>query len=90
MDDCVFLRPSQPMYQDTSKERLYAAAKTQMGANVKRLRKVHGLSQEELGLRIEADQAYISRIESGHLNLTVESIAELAAALETQISKLFE
>jgi transcriptional regulator with XRE-family HTH domain len=56
---------------------------------VKALRRVRGLSQEELGLRINADQAYISRIEAGRQNPTLESLAELAQALDAPIDSLF-
>lgn len=58
MDDCVPLRPSQVMYFDTSKEVVHERAKTRLGANVKRLRTEQELSQEDLGLRVDADQAY--------------------------------
>ena len=60
-----------------------------LGRNVKRLRKALNLSQEDLGLRIDADQAYISRIEAGNLNPTVESLSELSYALEVKIVNLF-
>ena len=45
-------------------------------------------SQEELGLRINADQAYISRLERGLFNPTLESMADIANALELDIHKL--
>lgn len=90
MDDCLVLRPSQVMYQNTSKEHVHQAVKEAFGRNVKRVRQSLGLSQEGLGLRIDADQAYISRIEAGHLNPTIESIAELANALKIPVSKLFD
>ena len=80
MDDGSTLRPSQVMYQDTSNDALYAAAKSTFGGNVRRVRKLQKLSQEELGLKINVDQAYISRVESGTLNPTIESIAEIAQA----------
>ena len=57
---------------------------------VKRVRKAQQLSQEELGLRINADQAYISRIEAGTLNPTLESIAEIAVSLKVPISELLK
>jgi len=78
------------MYQDTSKEKIYEAAKAMLGGNVKRVRKAQQLSQEELGLRINADQAYISRIEAGTLNPTLESIAEIAVSLKVPISELLK
>ena len=89
MDDGSTLRPSQVMYQDTSKDSIYDAAKSTFGKNVKRVRRLRELSQEDLGLKINADQAYISRIESGSLNPTIESIAEIAQALNIPFLELF-
>ena len=89
MDDCLAYGPSQAMYQDTSKSDVYASAKTVFGENVKRVRKHSGMSQESLALRIDADQAYISRIEAGQLNPTIETIAEIAKALDVEINELF-
>lgn len=85
----MVLRPSQPMYQNTSKEQIHEAAKASFGRNVRRARQAAQLSQETLALRIGADQAYVSRIEAGHLNPTLESIAEIAHALEMTAVDLF-
>jgi len=90
MDDCVVLRPSQAMYQNTSQKKVYAAAKNIFGANVRRFRKERSLSQEDLALKIDADQAYISRIEAGQLNPTLESLAEIAYALDVSLHKLMK
>lgn len=89
MDDGAALRPSQAMYNNTSNDRIYASAKSIFGGNVKRVRRLNKLSQEELGLKINADQAYISRIESGTLNPTIESLAEIAHALNISLAELF-
>ena len=77
------------MYSDTSKEAAHAQAKYRLAKNVKRLRQEQGLSQEALGLRLDADQAYISRIEAALLNPTLESIAEIANALDVSVDALF-
>jgi len=78
------------MYLNTSKDVLHNNAKKLLGQNVKQLRKSHGLSQEELGLRIDADQAYISRLEAGTLNPTLESLSEVSHALEVKLLDLFK
>lgn len=78
------------MYQDTSKEDVHQAAKNRFGRNVKRVRKAQSLSQEALALKIDADQAYISRIEAGRFNPTLESVAEVASALDVPVSELFK
>lgn len=59
-----------------------------IGKNVRLRREAMSLSQEQLGLRIEADQAYISRLERGILNPTVESLVEIAFALEIDVNRL--
>ena len=74
--------------EDYSKS--YAVVKSVLGDNIKRYRKLIGLSQEQLGHKIDADQAYVSRLEAGQLNPTLETIAEIASALEVRIEKLFE
>ncbi len=89
MVDRFWLRPSQPMYSDTSKEAAHAQAKDRLAKNVRRLRKDRGLSQEALGLRLDSDQAYIGRIEGALLNPTLESVAEIAHALGVEVPELF-
>ena len=63
--------------------------KRRFGSAVRAHRVALGISQEELALRIGADQAYVSRIEAGAMNVTLETAQQLAAALETDISALF-
>lgn len=61
----------------------------QFGAAVRRLRKQHRLSQEELATRADLHRTYVSDIERGSRNVSLESIEKLAAALETSLPKLF-
>jgi transcriptional regulator with XRE-family HTH domain len=75
------------MYQNTSpaeKKKLYKEAKSHLAQCVSARRKALKLSQEDLAFRIGASQGYISLIESGKLNPTLETIAELADALELE------
>lgn len=67
----------------------FADVKSVLGDNLKRYRKQAELSQEELGHKIDADQAYVSRLEAGHLNPTLETISELASVLEIPLIDLF-
>jgi len=66
------------------------------GKNVKALRMQAGLSQEELALEMTMDQdmtidqAYISRVETGHKNLGIQTIGRIAKALNTTPAKLLE
>jgi transcriptional regulator with XRE-family HTH domain len=64
-------------------------ARKRVGLNVARLRRLKGLSQEELAHRAEAHQTYISGIETGRRNASVNVLERIAAALEVEISKLF-
>jgi len=54
-----------------------------IGRNVRRLRLEKGLTQEELSVRCDFDQRYISQIETGQRNITVLSLHEIAQALAT-------
>lgn len=81
------------MSQNTSEQKSNAsfqAARQALGRNVVRLRKQAGLSQEQLALQINADQAYISRIEAAQLNPTLKTITELADILKTDVRTLLE
>jgi len=48
-----------------------------------------GWSQEKLANDIDVDQAYISRVETGQVNLTLETIEVLATALNIDPAVLF-
>jgi len=63
--------------------------KKQFGHAMREKRRETGISQEELAMRIGADQAYVSRIEAGQMNITLETVEELAKALGVQASELF-
>jgi len=91
MDDCVILHACQGMNYNTSlrqQKKIHKRAKACLAKGVRSYRRAVGLSQEELALRIGLDQAYISRIESERLNPTLETIAELAAAMGISIEEL--
>jgi transcriptional regulator with XRE-family HTH domain len=59
-----------------------------IGDNVRKLRQAASISQEELAARIDVDQAYISRLESGQINVTASTIQQLAIALSIQPKSL--
>lgn len=63
--------------------------KKQFGAAI-RLRRDHlGISQEELAGRAGLHRTYISDVERGARNVSLESMHRLAAALEVPLSNLF-
>jgi len=58
------------------------------GASVRVWRDRLGISQEELAERAELHRTYISDVERGARNLTLESIERLAGALEVSVPSL--
>ena len=56
--------------------------RTLFGRNLRRLRLAFGISQEELGFRANLDRTYVSSVERGHRNISIDNIFRLAAALE--------
>lgn len=64
--------------------------KKRFGLAVKEHRRLLKVSQEELAMRIGADQAYVSRIEAGQMNVTLETIEQVANALETDAGNLLK
>lgn len=59
-----------------------------LGANLRRLRKAKGLSQEKFALEHGLDRTYISGIERGERNPTILVVERLAEALEVSVAEL--
>lgn len=59
-----------------------------VGKNVKKLRKEHGLSQEQLAFETDLHRTYISGIERGVRNPTVLILDRLAKALKVEPKEL--
>jgi transcriptional regulator with XRE-family HTH domain len=59
-------------------------------ANVGRIRKRRGLTQEQLGWAAGLHQTAVARIESGERKPTLETILKLAAGLEVPPAELFD
>lgn len=60
-----------------------------LGGNVKALRQVLGISQEELAFRAELDRTYISQIERGVSNPSVFVLLKVANVLDVELVELF-
>jgi len=60
------------------------------GTNLKKLRLQLGLSQEEFADKCGLDRTYVSGIERGVRNPTLEVISILAKGLDVDIKTLFE
>lgn len=72
--------------------------KQKFGLAVRNRRKELGISQEELAMRINtdsddkskyADQSYISKIELGQANVTLETVGEICVALDIGVGEMF-
>lgn len=63
--------------------------KRRFGTSVRAWRGRRGISQEELAERAGLHRTYVSDIERGARNVSLESIEKLASALEISVSTLF-
>jgi transcriptional regulator with XRE-family HTH domain len=64
--------------------------KTLLGMTIKTQRASLGISQEELAHRAGLHRTYVSDIERGVRNPSLDSVEKLARALELSVSQLFE
>src|ERR1700686_454246 len=64
--------------------------KALLGMAIKTERSVLGISQEELAERAGLHRTYVSDVERGARNPSIESIEKLAQALKLPISALFQ
>jgi len=60
------------------------------GLRLKTLRKEKGLSQEELAERSGLNRPYISGIEKGKRNVSIETVEKLSQALHVPVRDFFE
>ena len=59
-----------------------------VGLAIRRRREARGLSQEALAERAEAHRTYVSLVERGQRNITVDKLSDIATALEVRPSQL--
>lgn len=58
--------------------------------NIIKYRKKKGLTREELSLSLGFDNSYISKLEKGKLNITLDRIVAIANCLGVKLSDLFK
>lgn len=63
--------------------------KLKIGQRIKVLRKELVLSQEGLAYKAEVDRTYVTDVENGRRNVSVEILERLIAALDVSISDFF-
>ena len=61
-----------------------------IGDNIRKARAKTDLSQEDLALESELDRTYISSVERGERNISIDNIERLAKALECQVIELLK
>jgi|AntRauMFilla1563_2_1112583.scaffolds.fasta_scaffold51159_1 transcriptional regulator with XRE-family HTH domain len=64
--------------------------KEEFGKRLNQLRKERKMSQEKLAELSELNRPYISAIEQGKRNVSLEVISKLAQALDIEIKHFFE
>ena len=65
-------------------------AKEQLGLRIRFLRQQKGFSQEELAFRAHINKNYLSDLENGRRNPTLDILNRLVFALEITLSELFK
>ena len=63
------------------KKRIYIAQRSRLVSLLREMRVEAGLTQTDLAARIEKDQAYVSRYESGQRRLDVLEVREICQAV---------
>lgn len=60
-----------------------------IGSRIKQVRRAKGFSQEELSEKAEVSSKYLSSIERGNENPTLDTFIKLAQALDVELVELF-
>jgi transcriptional regulator with XRE-family HTH domain len=60
----------------------------QFGANLRRIRRKYGLTQEELAHRVGMDVSYLSELENGKKEPCLRKMKEIAQALKIPLTQL--
>ena len=61
-----------------------------LGRVIKGLRQQHGITQEELAEKASLHRTYLSDIERGARNPSLETLVRLAAALQISLAEMFK
>lgn len=59
-----------------------------VGQRIVKMRRSKGLPQEKLALLAEIDRSYMSRIERGKINITLEKLYQIADTLGCDVKEL--
>ena len=64
--------------------------KEKVGQRIKELRTKQGLSQEEFAFKCDLDRTYITSLERGKRNISLENLEKIAKAFNITLSKFFD
>lgn len=64
--------------------------KVKVGNRIKELRTKKELSQEEFAFRCGLDRTYITSLERGKRNISIENLEKIANAFDMTLSKFFD
>jgi transcriptional regulator with XRE-family HTH domain len=59
-----------------------------IGARIKKIRELKGISQQDLAASCNFEKANMSRIEAGRTNFTISTLSKISKALNTTIADL--
>lgn len=59
-----------------------------LAINVKKLREKAGLKKEKLSLTLGFDNSYISKLEKGNVNITIDKISKIAEFFNVKVVEL--
>lgn len=63
--------------------------KVKVGQRIKELRTQLGISQEALANRADLDRTYVTDVENGRRNISIENLEKLILALDTSVTDFF-
>jgi len=64
--------------------------KSNIGQRIRELRLIKGISQEQLALRADLDRTYMTSVENGKRNISIQNIEKIIKALETNFEDFFK
>jgi len=61
-----------------------------LGGNIKKIRTRKGMSQGDICRALDMDRGYMSAIENGKKNITIQQLERIAQALGVSVDKLLK
>lgn len=61
-----------------------------VGQRIKELRAQLGISQEALANKAEIDRTYVTDVENGRRNISIQNIEKLVISLEVSLKEFFD